>query len=157
MRRPSSVLILLCGYLLAGCGGQNISVTGVLLKGGAKYTPPEGRKLALYFIPMDDGTPSSPARDTEMALYNESDGTFTVPGRDGLGIIPGKYRISLSETLLRETLDQILKSPKPTINGKKPTRDTNLLEDTFGATTSPFIRDLKTSTDLTLDMTKPSE
>ena len=42
---------------LAGCGsGDTIWVTGVLQKGGETYKPPEGRKLALYFCPMAEGT-----------------------------------------------------------------------------------------------------
>ncbi len=87
-----------------------IWVTGVLQKGGQIYEPPEGRKLALYFCPIEDGTSGDPTGDVEMADYNSKDGSFTVPGREGYGIRPGKYRIAVVETLRRETRDQLNKS-----------------------------------------------
>lgn len=93
-----------------------------------------------------------------MADYDAKDGSFTVPGHDGYGIRPGKYRIAVVETLRREALDQ-LKQGKALKAGQKKRidRETNLLDDTFGEQTSPFVRDLKTSTKLTLDMAKPTE
>jgi hypothetical protein len=158
MHRSLCLSMVLCASSLAGCGGGNgIWVTGVLQKGGEKYTPPEGHKLALYFYPIADGTPGKPAGEVEMAQYNESDGSFTVPGRQGHGISPGKYRIAVVETLRREALDQLNQSKKPKPGEKRIDKDTNLLEETFGAKTSPLIRDLKTSTNLTLDLARLSE
>jgi hypothetical protein len=155
-------LFVLCAALgvlcLAGCGGGNtIWVTGVLQKGGEPYKPPEGRKLALYFYPMKDGTSVDPSGDLEMADYNSKDGSFTVPGREGYGIRPGKYRIAVVESLRRETRDQLKKSARPKPGEKRVDNDTNLLDSTFGEKTSPFIRDITKSTKLTLDMASPTE
>jgi hypothetical protein len=158
MRRSLGLWMVLSAACLAGCGGGNgIWVTGVLQKGGEMYKPPEGRKLALYFYPMADGTSGNPAGDAEMADYDSRDGSFTVPGREGSGIPPGKYRIAVVETLRREALDELKKTSKPKRGEKRITDDTNLLEASFGKTTSPFVLDLRTSTKLTLDMARPTE
>jgi hypothetical protein len=158
MRRSLGLWIILSAACLPGCGGDGIRVTGVLQKVGEKYNPPEGHKLALYFYPMAEGTSDKPTGDVEMADYDARDGSFTVPGRDGYGIRPGKYRIAVVETLRREALDQ-LKQGKALKAGQKHRidKETNLLEYTFGEHTSPFIRDLRSSTKLTLDMAKPTE
>jgi hypothetical protein len=157
MRRSLNLWIVLSAVCLAGCGGDGIWVTGVLQKGGEMYKPPDGRKLALYFYPMDVDASGKPAGDVEMADYDPSNGSFTVPGRDGRGIRPGKYRIAVVETLRREARDQLKNEPKQKGLPKRITNDTNFLEGQFGETTSPFVRDLKTSTKLTLDMAKPTE
>jgi hypothetical protein len=149
------VLSALC---LAGCGrGDTIWVTGVLQKGGEIYKPQDGRKLALYFCPMKDGTSGQPIGEVEMADYDARDGSFTVPGREGYGIPSGKYRIALVETLRREARDKLTNTSTPKRGQKRIDNDTNLLEASFGETTSPFVRDLRTSTKLTLDMAKPTE
>ncbi len=150
--------MVLSAAFLAGCGrGDTIWVTGVLQKGGQIYEPPAGRKLALYFCPIKDGTSGDPSGEMEMAEYNSKDGSFTVPGSEGYGIRPGKYRIAVVESLRRETRDQLKKSVKPKRGEKRIDNDTNLLDSTFGEKTSPFVRDLKTSTKLMLDMASPTE
>ena len=159
MRRSLGLWMVLSAVCLAGCGsGDNIWVTGVLQKGGEMYKPPDGHKLALYFCPM-------PGRDVGQAepatwkwrITIRRDGSFTVPGREGYGIPPGKYRIAVVETLRREELDKLKKASKPKAGQKRIDNDTNFLEASFGEKTSPFVRDLKTSTKLTLDMAKPTE
>jgi hypothetical protein len=155
MRRTPGRLIVMGAVFLAGCGsGGNIWVTGVLLKGGEMYKPPEGRKLALYFCPLKDATSGKPPGDVEMANYDPRDGSFTVPGREGDGIPPGKYRIAVVETLRREELDKLKAktASKPTRGAKPITDETNFLESSFGEQTSPFVQDLKSSTNITLDM-----
>ena len=121
------------------------------------YKPEEGRKLALYFYPMNEGTSDKPTGEVEMADYDPRDGSFTVPGREGQGIPPGKYRIAVVETLRREAIDQLKNDAKPKLGQKRIDNDTNFLEGQFDAMSSPFVRDLKTSTKLTLDMSKPTE
>lgn len=159
MSRTAGLLMVISVVCLAGCGsGDNIWVTGVLQKGGEMYKPPEGHKLALYFCPMADGTSGNRGGDVEMADYDPSDGSFTVPGRDGYGIPPGKYRIAVVETLRREALDKLTETSKTKKRGQQQLirDDTNLLEASFGEKTSPFVRDLTTSNKLTLDMSKPN-
>jgi hypothetical protein len=160
MSRTPGVLMVMSVVCLAGCGsGHNIWVTGMLQKGGEMYKPPDDHKLALYFCPMPGEASATPTGDVEMADYDPRDGSFTVPGREGNGIPPGKYRIAVVETLRREALDQLKEASKPKHRGQQQlTRDdTNLLEASFGEKTSPFVRDLTTSTKLTLDMSKPTE
>jgi hypothetical protein len=82
-----------------------------------------------------------------------------VPRREGYGITPGKYRIAVIETLRRESFDQLKQASKPKSKSgqKRIDEDANLLGASFGAKTSPFVRDLKTSAKLPLDMAKPTE
>ncbi len=158
MRRSLCLWMVLTAASMPGCGrGDQIWVAGVLQKGGQVYEPPEGHKLALYFYPIQDGTSGNTTGEVEMADYNTKDGSFTVPGSEGSGIRPGKYRIAVVETLRRETRDQLNKGLKPKRGQKRISNDTNVLESTFGENTSPFVRDLKNSTKLTLDMASPNE
>jgi hypothetical protein len=46
--------------------------------------------------PFNDGERTIPAGQAYMAVLKSEDGTFTVTGPDGLGIPPGKYRVSLT-------------------------------------------------------------
>ena len=157
MRGSLSLWVVLGALCVAGCGhGDTIWVSGVLQKGGEVYKPPDGRKLAIYFCPMKDGSSGQPIGEVEMADYNSNDGSFTVPGARGYGIPPGKYRIALVETPRREALDQLKKASKPKRGQQRITNDTNFLEDSFGEKTSPLIHDLRASTKLTLDMAKPT-
>jgi hypothetical protein len=158
MRGPVSLWSLLIAVAVAGCGSSDtIWVKGVLQKGGEVYKPPDGRKLALYFHPMKSDTPGNTASEIEMADYDPRDGTFTVPGRQGNGIAPGKYRIAVVETLRRAERDKLNKTAKPRRGEVRINNDTNFLEGQFGENTSPFVRELTTSTALTLDMAKPTE
>ncbi len=120
------------------------------------YKPPDAHKLALYFCPISAEGSAAPAGDIEMADYDPRDGRFTVPGREGHGIPRGKYRVAVVETIRREELDKLKKSSKPKRGPKKIDDEMNFLEATFGEKTSPFVLDLKTSTSLTLDMSKPN-
>ncbi len=158
MSRTLGLLMVMSVVCLAGCGsGDNIWVTGMLQKGGEMYKPPDGHKLALYFCPMPGEASATRTGDVEMADYDPRDGSFTVPGREGYGIPPGKYRIAVVETVRREALDK-LKEASKSKRGRTPIRDdTNFLEASFGEQTSPFVRDLRLSTKLTLDMSKPNE
>ena len=158
MRRLLGLWIVLGAACLAGCGrGDSIWVTGVLHKGGEMYKPPEGRKLALYFCPITDGASGKPSGDVVMALRCQGWYLHGPGGREGYGILPGNYRIAVVETLRREALDNLKNASKPTRGQKRINNDTNFLEASFGETTSPFVRDLKTSTKLTLDMARPTE
>jgi hypothetical protein len=154
--------MVMSAVCLAGCGhGDNVWVTGVLKKGGEIYKPPEGRKLALYFCPMADGTSGKTTGEVEVADYDSRDGSFTVPGREGYGIPTGRYRIAVIETYRRETVDKLNSSSSGKLKGnrapKRSDDENNLLEATFGENTSPFVRDLTSSTKLTLDMANPAQ
>ena len=159
MSRIPGLLMVMSVVCFAGCGsGNNIWVTGMLQKGGEMYKPPDTHKLALYFCPMPGEASATPTGDVAMADYDSRDGSFRVPGREGNGIPPGKYRIAVVETIRREALDKLKEASKSKKRGQQtPIRDeTNLLEASFGEKASPFVRDLKTSTKLLLDMSNPN-
>ena len=160
MRRSLGLWLVLSAVCVAGCGhGDRIWVTGTLQKGGEIYKPPETRKLALYFCPIEETVSGKAAGDIEMADYDPRDGSFTVPGSEGYGILPGKYRIAIVETVRRDAIKESNNSSKPKggQNQKRFDFEKNLLEDSFGMKTSPFVRELKSSTKLALDMAKPGE
>jgi hypothetical protein len=159
MRHLIRLLFVLSLGFSIGCAGSGdkIWITGVLHKNGEIYKPPQGHKLALYFCPIAEPSSPTPNGDIEMADYNSQDGTFTVPGVEGLGISPHLYRIAVVETLQRESLDELKKKSKTKRSARAIDRDTNLLEASFGTRTSPFIHELKTSQSLTLDMAKPKD
>ena len=158
MRICNYVLSLLIGLGLAGCGNADlIWVKGTLNKGGTMYKPPEGRKVAIYFYQTKGADGKDMAGEAEQAEYNANDGTFSVSGREGSGIPKGTYRIAITETMDRETFDK-LKEKTPKSKSKRGTRlddEKDFLEQTFGAMTSPFVRELKKSITLVLDMEKP--
>jgi hypothetical protein len=83
---------LLVGLLLAGCGSSTIKQKGRIVKGGQPFQTDEGSGLRLFFEPIE---PSGTTYDAFVAEYNRDDGTFVVKGKDGKGLPPGKYRITL--------------------------------------------------------------
>lgn len=160
MRKYVACWIVLNAITLCGCESSNlIWVSGTLQKGEAKYTPIEGRKVSVYFYPIVEAGGSNPAvGEIEMADYHMTDGSFTVPGRNGAGILPGKYRIVISETIQRVALDEAKSAEKPKKRGESGiNREIDFFDATFGPTTSPIIRDLKSSTKLVINMDKPTE
>lgn len=156
MRTINRVAASLMMLALPGCGSSNtIWVTGSLLKGGAPFKPPEGRSNQVVLIAMevkDDSGKGVGANQPYPATVNPDDGTFEVPGPDGRGIYPGKYRISITQT-------QRTARPAPSKKrGQKVIdRDTDYLEDRYGPTTSPIVRELKVSQKLEIDLDRPTE
>ena len=160
-KRFTSLVAFIAGLIfLAGCGGpsNHLWVKGRLLKGGAKYAPPEGHVVSVTFIGMGIEDPTGQVIKSPEpfdANYNDEDGSFTVPGREGHGIPPGKYRIAVTQKMLREAFEAAKPKAKP---GQKPiTRETDFLEDRFGPATSPIIREIKGSADLVIDLDRPTE
>ena len=80
-----------------------------------------------------------------------------VPGPDGYGIPPGKYRISIFQGLTREGESKAPKVHKGT-SRKAPVinRDTDFLEGLFGPTTSPIVRKMARGAELIVDLDKES-
>ena len=160
-RRLAAIMLLIaCPILLPGCGGSSnaVWVEGKLLKGGARYSPPEGHLVSLTFIGLEiEGPMGKVIKSPEPfeADYKDEDGTFSVPGREGSGIPPGKYRIAVTQKMSREAFEAA--KPKGKAGQKPITRETDFLGDRFGPTTSPIVREIKGSTDLVIDMDKPTE
>jgi hypothetical protein len=58
----------------------------------------------------------------------------------------------VTQRLKRESLDALKQGTK-----KRVTRETDTLADRFGVGTSPIIREVKTSQEVTIDLDRPSE
>jgi hypothetical protein len=90
----------------AGCGGADgrVPVSGRLVDGGKPFAfdqskvklppgatglPPGSNPVTVLFTPAEGGEASS-------AMLSLTDGTFTVPGKDGKGLKPGKYKVAVT-------------------------------------------------------------
>jgi hypothetical protein len=89
--------------LALGCDGSSrIRAKGSILKGGQPFRTNEGEGLRIIFVPVD---PSGGTQyDSFAAAYDPEEGTFQVLGKDGNGLPPGKYRISLQLMSKKEDL-----------------------------------------------------
>jgi hypothetical protein len=103
--------------------------------------------------PFNDGARTVPAGEAYMAVFKSEDGTFAVPGPDGQGIPPGKYRVSLTQELTREAVDK--KNENVKRNQKLFDRDTDMLNGQFGGN-SPIVREIKDSTEVAIELDKPT-
>jgi hypothetical protein len=156
MRAIVRALVVVSGFALAGCGSSNrVQVQGVLLRGGSPLRPPEGASNQVVFVAMEvkgDSGKSIGANEPFAAVVNEEDGTFEVPGPDGRGIPPGKYRVSVTQKYrTKHTVE------KPKMRGAAPIdRDTDLLGDRYGPTSSPIVVEVTTPEKLTIDLDRPT-
>jgi hypothetical protein len=158
MRQSHLILALLIVPLAAapGCsGGNNVWITGKLLKGGTRYVPPKDELVTVTFVALeiqDESGKTIKGRDPYLAEYDGASGTFTVPGPERRGIPPGKYRVAVTQRLTREAFDALNPRPK-----KGVTRETDTLADRFGFSTSPITVEVMKSRDVTIDLDRPSE
>lgn len=89
---------------LAGCnkGDGRLNAKGRVLKGGMPFTVQAPEFVRVIFFPvMPEG---GPPRNTYIADFNPSEGTFRAVGPDGNGIPPGKYRIAIEHSRKRKDL-----------------------------------------------------
>jgi hypothetical protein len=94
-------LALLLVLLAAGCDGSHIKAKGRIVKGGQPFLTQPGEGLRIMFSPVEaTGT----RYDSYAAAYHAGDGTFQVTGKDGAGLPPGKYRVSLELMKNRDDL-----------------------------------------------------
>lgn len=156
MRALIRAAALGAALVLAGCGSANrVPVRGVLLKGGAPFTPPEGASNQVVLVAMevqgDDGK-SIGADEPFAAVLNQADGSFEVPGPDGRGIPPGKYRVSVTQKYRnKHTVDKPKKPGTALID-----RDTDLLGDRFSSKGSPIVVEVPGSGSLVVDLDRPT-
>jgi hypothetical protein len=155
MRRTTSAAFLLTALAMPGCGSSNtIQVSGKLLDGSAPYKVPEGQVLGVTLIALEvaDGSGSGKtvaSNEPYHADLNPDDGTFTVPGPEGRGIPPGKYRVSI----IRKP--DATKRKSPTKPGEKAiNRELDYFQDKFGPARSPIIQELKASGEFSIDLAK---
>jgi hypothetical protein len=102
--------ILVCAVIAAsalGCGNSGlIKAKGRVVKGGQPFLAPEGEGVRRVFEPAS--IPQGATQyDSFAAEYHPDDGTFEVQGKNGLGLPPGAYRVSL----------QILQHKEDVLNG----------------------------------------
>ncbi len=87
-------LVLLIGLLSLGCGASStVNARGRIIKGGQPFVTAEGEGLRIIFAP--ETPPAGTQYDSYAAEFHREDGTFVVKGKDGKGLPPGKYRVSL--------------------------------------------------------------
>jgi hypothetical protein len=159
MSRIHLALALLTAAAVAhtGCGGPSNSVwvTGKLLKGGAVYVPPKDQDVYVTFVGLeikDESGKAIPGGEPFWADVDQESGTFSVPGNDGRGIPPGKYRVAVTQKMSRHALNSAKLRSK---NGLS--RETDMLDNRFGLDSSPIVRELKSSCELAIDLDHPTE
>jgi ABC-type glycerol-3-phosphate transport system substrate-binding protein len=95
--------LLIC-VASAGCGSQ-IKAKGRIVKGGEPFKPGEGEGVRIFFVPLDP--PEGNTYDSYAGEFNNENGTFQIKGKDGNGLPPGKYRITM----------QLMKNKEDLFNG----------------------------------------
>ncbi|MDE2505827.1 MAG: hypothetical protein KGM43_01310 [Planctomycetota bacterium] len=141
--------------VLHGCGSgeRTVGVTGKLVKNGTKYEIPNGQSLQMTFIAMEiEGADGKmvPNSDPYPVEYQADTGVFKVPGREGYGVPPGKYRVAISQTMTSEAASKQK-------GRKRVHREDDLLKFKFSESASPIIREIKSAAELTIDLDKPQE
>lgn len=129
----TSFIASVCLLALAGCGNSDgrINATGRIVKGGVPFTVPEKEYVRVTFFPVTaDGKPPA---NSYASRFKGSAGTFRAVGRDGKGIPPGKYRISVEHEAKRK----------------------DEFRGTFDGDRSPFVFDIDSKTkDILIDLDK---
>jgi hypothetical protein len=71
-----------------------LKVKGRIVKAGQPYILKENQSMRIVFVPTEAGATKF---DSYFAVFNRSDGTFKVIGKDGSGLPPGKYKVALEQ------------------------------------------------------------
>lgn len=131
---------ILASLLAAGCGSRGgeglIQVKGKLTNAGQPLKV-QGQEAGLGLIQLEfyriteSGQPST---DPESARLDEQ-GNFTIPGRSGGGILPGKYRVVVRQW-----------DPYPNVDR---------LGGKFDAAHSPIVRQIAGQEDVVIDVSQP--
>jgi hypothetical protein len=123
--------VVVC-LVATGCGDGMLKTQGRLVKSGQSFIPGEGEFIQILFVPIfPDGKPPP---DYYAAVVDQATGTFRPSGKDGKGMPPGKYRLSIE--LMKERKDQF--------------------KGSFDAENSPFIYDVDASTpEIVVDLDNP--
>jgi hypothetical protein len=143
---------------LPGCGSSNlIWVTGRITKGGAPFACPQDRKLGVTLIAIEakgEGGKSINGGEPFPSQVNPEDGTFVVPGPDGNGIPPGRYRVALT---LKPTATAVSEAQAKAGKRKTINSDTDFFTKRYDPGNSPVVRNLETSCELAIDLDNPAD
>jgi hypothetical protein len=100
LRQPAlAVLTGLVVLFALGCGGR-LKPKGRMVRGGEPLRTGPGEGMRVVFEPVEV---TGSTYDSYPAQFNGDDGTFIVTGKDGNGLPPGKYRVSIQ--LMRKKED----------------------------------------------------
>jgi hypothetical protein len=140
----------------SGCrSSDDVYVTCEIQRYGKPYAVPDTQSLQVTFYAMETKDESGKVKQTNepYAAARSSDGKYEVPGPDGRGIPPGKYRIAVIQKPKSTAT-----APKPKSKNEAPDRDTDYLADKFGPNTSPIVRTIDAKTaQLVIDLESPSD
>jgi hypothetical protein len=128
------LVVALAAVGLAGCGGDaRLNAKGRVVKGGQPFTvPAEDRVRVTFYQLQPDGTTG---KNSYIAEFHNSDGTFRAVGPDGRGIPPGRYRICVEHE--RKRVD--------------------LFRGAYNSDTTPFVFDVDSKTkELIIDLDRRS-
>jgi hypothetical protein len=146
---------------VAGCGGgtNTVWVKGKLLKGGTRYVPPEDQLVNVTFVALelqDASGKSVQGGDMYTAEIDQETAAFEVPGPDRRGIPPGKYRVAVTQRMKREAFDAAKGKIKDTAKKKTFTRESDMLGDKYGSSSSPIIVQVSRSEAVVVDLDRPN-
>jgi hypothetical protein len=100
LTRNGSALVLIAVFA-CGCGGDGrFQARGRLIKDGAPFKLGQGEGMRIVFVPVEAGESTF---ETYAAILGE-DGAFKVIGKDGKGLPPGKYRVTVEHLKKKEDL-----------------------------------------------------
>ncbi len=134
MRALFALLACVC-LCVVGCssGSPTFKVSGTLQNDGKPYTAPKGSSVLITFVPVEL---KNMQVDTYPTKMKAEDSSFLVPGREGNGIPPGKYRVALQQ-MVPGGSDEI-----------------NAMNERFSSTKSPIIVEVKDATPIVIDIAK---
>ena len=148
----AAIALLPLGF--GGCGSSNsVWVTCEFTKNGAPFTAPNGQVVQVTFYALDakDESGKAVANKQPFPAAPLGDGKFEVPGPDGSGVPPGKYRIAVTQTPKDRATAPATKSRK-----LAPDRDHDFLEGRFGPDTSPIERTIERSEHVIFELNRPA-
>jgi hypothetical protein len=123
---------VLLALFLIGCGGDGrFKARGRVVKSGTPFTLGEGEGMRMIFVPVEAGEKTF---DTYAAVFNK-DGSFEVAGKDGKGLPPGKYRVTLEHLKKKQ----------------------DLFDGAFAGDNSPIVREVTDgANEIVIDLDKPT-
>jgi hypothetical protein len=153
-----SLGMLVCVWI-AGCGknklpdeGVVVLVTGKLTNGGTPLEAKPPRQTVEVIFAKDEGPGKRPNPNDVHTVQVKPDGTFTMQGRYGKGIPPGKYRVGVRQWSYTPPPSGGRMDPKVYRSAK----GLDLLGGKYEENSSPIVREI-TDKDKTveIDISKP--